>query len=103
MFPIAGMGPRGTFLDWVPLGSMVVPPFKQLPRVVRFVLGNVITGAAIGWVVAIFAVMADFRGLGTLVWDSPHLLVAAALIALSSGAAFGLGYLATALLMLDSD
>jgi hypothetical protein len=83
--------------------GMVARPFRRLPQLVRFVLGNLLTGAAIGWIVAFSAVMTDFRDIGTLLLGSHDLPAGIALLAFGSGAGFGLGYLATALLLMEMD
>jgi len=73
------------------------------PPLVRFLLGNVAAGAAIGWTVALFAVLSDVLGIKALLLDGPDVLAGIALLAFASGASFGLGYLATALLFIESD
>lgn len=82
---------------------MITPPFRHVPPLIRFVLGNVLAGAVIGWTVAIFAVGADFMGFGKLVLDNPNWMAGIAMVAVASGGTFGLGYLATALLMIEGE
>jgi hypothetical protein len=72
-----------------------------MPRLVRFMIENFSTGAAIGLFCAAALLWSGPAGLTPLVERGADSPVAAALLALSLGSSFGLGYLATALAFLD--
>lgn len=68
-----------------------------MPPLIRFVVTNFSTGAAIGWLFTAALLWIDRGGLGLMLERSPDGAVAALLLAIGSGGSFGLGYLATAL------
>lgn len=72
-----------------------------MPALIRFVIVNMAAGTAIGLVAGLALVLTNTLGFGDLVAASGAPLAATALIALSLGPPFGLGYLATALLLID--
>lgn len=73
-----------------------------MPRLVRFMISNFSTGAAIGLLCAAALIWSGPAGLAPMVERGADSPVAAALLALSLASTFGLGYLATALAWLDA-
>lgn len=73
-----------------------------MPVLIRFVLVNFIAGAALGAGLAMWLIAAEV-GPGALIAGAPEPALAAAMFAYSIGAAFGLGYLATALAWASRD
>lgn len=74
-----------------------------MPRLIRFMLTNIAIGVLLGWAVGIVLVLSNAQGLGDLVFGSGNPIAAVALLALSFGSTFGLGYFATAVLFLPND
>lgn len=71
-----------------------------MPRLVRFIVWNFTTGAAIGWLCLAMLLWTAPDGLGLLVAPGPDGAIAAALLGMSFAGSFGLGYLGTALALL---
>ncbi len=69
-----------------------------MPSLIRLIVLNFLSGACIGWGLAGAILIRDVQGIASLVAASSTPGAGLTLIALASGATFGLGSLATALL-----
>ena len=74
-----------------------------MPKLVRFVLVNSLTGIAIGWLIAAGVVHFNIGNLGTLIDHTQHKVAAVALLGLTFGITFGFAYLATAVMLMPTD
>lgn len=72
-----------------------------MPRLIRFMLWNFTTGAAIGWLCLAMVLWTSPASLGLMVVPGLDGAIAAALLGMSFAGSFGLGYLGTALAFLD--
>lgn len=75
----------------------------RIPKLVRFVIVNSVTGIVIGWLVAAGLIWFNIGGFGELVWHSRHWVVALFILGMSFGVTFGFAFLATALMLLPGD
>lgn len=73
-----------------------------MPKLVRFVLINSLTGIAIGWLVAAGVVHFNIGNLGVLIDHTQHKVAAVAMLALTFGITFGFAYLATAVMLMPT-
>jgi hypothetical protein len=69
----------------------------------RFMIANIATGSAIGWITAGTLLATNASGLRDMVLASANPPVVLAMIALPVGGLFGICYLATALMFLAED
>jgi hypothetical protein len=74
-----------------------------MPKLVRFVLINSLTGIAIGWLVAAGVVHFNIGNLGVLIDHTHHKVAAVAMLALTFGITFGFAYLATAVMLMPTN
>ncbi len=74
-----------------------------MPKLIRFVIVNSLTGILIGWLVAAGLIWFNVRGFGELVMHSDQRAAALAILAMSFGVTFGFAFLATALILLPRD
>jgi hypothetical protein len=70
---------------------------------IRFILANVATGSAIGWMTGGTLVLANTGGLRDMILASANPPVLLAMMAVPVGGLFGVGYLATALMFLEEE
>jgi hypothetical protein len=75
----------------------------RIPKLIRFVVVNSVTGILIGWLVAAGLIWFNIGGFGELVWHSRQWMVALFILGMSFGVTFGFAFLATALMLLPSD
>ncbi|MFZ2098937.1 MAG: hypothetical protein WAU86_00055 [Oricola sp.] len=73
-----------------------------MPKLVRFVLVNSLTGVAIGWLVAAGVVHFNIGNLGDLIDHTRYKVAAVAMLALTFGITFGFAYLATAVMLMPT-
>lgn len=73
-----------------------------MPKLVRFVLVNSLTGVAIGWLVAAGVVHFNIGHLGELIDHTDHKVAAVAMLGLTFGITFGFAYLATAVMLMPT-
>ncbi len=82
---------------------MKQPPDKpRLPKLVRFVLVNSLTGAVLGWLIAAAFVYFNVNGFGDMVLHSSQRGTVVFILALSFGSTFAFAYMATAVWLLPS-
>lgn len=74
-----------------------------MPKLIRFVIVNSLTGMLIGWLIAATFVWFNIGGFGELVLNSSQWMAAVFILALSFGTTFAFGFLATALILLPGD
>lgn len=72
-------------------------------EMVRFMIANVATGSAIGWMAGGALVAANTGGLRDMILSSPNPPALIAMMAVPVGGLFGIGYLATALMFLSEE
>ncbi|MDN2583734.1 hypothetical protein [Aquibium sp. ELW1220] len=75
----------------------------RVPKLIRFVVVNSLTGMLIGWLVAAGLIWFNIGGFGELVWHSRQRMVALFILAMSFGVTFAFAFLATALMLLPGD
>ncbi len=75
----------------------------RVPKLIRFVVVNSVTGILIGWLVAAGLIWFNVGGFGELVWHSRQRGVALFILAMSFGVTFAFAFLATALMLLPGD
>ena len=66
-----------------------------MPKLIRFVIVNSLTGILIGWLVAAGLIWFNVRGFGELVMHSDQRAAALAILAMSFGVTFGFAFLAS--------
>ena len=80
---------------------MEQPPKKPcVPKLVRFILVNSLTGVLIGWLIAGAFVYFNINGFGEMLMHSSQRGVVVFILALSFGITFGFAYMATAVWLL---
>jgi len=73
-----------------------------MPKLVRFVLVNSLTGVAIGWLIAAGVVHFNIANLGVLIDHTQHKVAAVVMLAITFGITFGFAYLATAVMLMPT-
>jgi len=73
-----------------------------MPKLVRFVLVNALSGIAFGWLVAAGVVYFNIGNLGDLIDHTQHKVAAVAMLGLTFGITFGFAYLATAVMLMPT-
>ena len=81
----------------------MISGYKNLPKLIRFVLVNCLIGTGLGWLVAAGVLYFDLNGLGTLVMASRKMGMALFIMFFSFGFTFAFAYLTTAVLLLPTD
>lgn len=74
-----------------------------MSEMVRFMIANLATGSAIGWLAAGSLVLANTGGLRDMILSSANPPAFIFMMAVPVGGLFGIGYLATALMFLSED
>jgi hypothetical protein len=78
-------------------------PRQPMPKLIRFVIINSLTGVALGWLVAAGMVWFNIGHLGDLLDRTDYLVAAVALLAVTFGITFGFAYLATAVMLMPTE